>query len=105
MNQAENYYSLIKNWHVKASENDYFARFMFEYLAFIAYIRTQWLTEQEIKVLKENSGKVTDRDYIQALKKDPYLNDFWVDVSLRDPKNKELDQALKSLIIFLKKEP
>jgi hypothetical protein len=105
MNASENYYSLIKNWHAKASDEDYFARFMFEYMAFIAYLRTQWLTEQEIKSLKGNGGKVTDRDYIQALKKDSYLNDFWTDVSLRAPKNKELDRTLNSLVNFLKKEP
>jgi len=104
MNQTENYYSLIKNWHIKASDEDYFARFMFEYMAFIAYLRTQWFTEQEIKFQKGNNGKVTDRDYIQALKKDAYLNNFWTDVSLRAPKNKELDRALNSLILFLKKE-
>lgn len=104
MNQTKNYYLLIKNWHEKASDEDYFARFMFEYMAFIAYLRTQWLTEQEIKSLKGNTGRVTDRDYIQALKKDPYLNDFWTDVSLIAPKNKELDRILNSLVTFLKNE-
>lgn len=105
MNNSENYYSLIKNWHAKASDEDYFSRFMFEYMAFIAYLRTQWLTEQEIISLKGSGGRVTDRDYIQALKNDSYLNDFWTDVSLRAPKNKELDRTLNSLVNFLKKEP
>lgn len=105
MNQTENYYSLIKNWHIKASDEDYFARFMFEYMAFIAYLRTQWLTEQEVRLLKGNSGRITDRDYIQAFKKDFYLNEFWTDVSLRAPKNKELDRTLNLLVNFLKKEP
>jgi len=52
MNQTEKYYSLIKNWHSKASEEDYFSKFMFEYMAFIAYLRTQWLSESEIKSRK-----------------------------------------------------
>lgn len=105
MNQSENYYSLIKNWHAKASEDDSFAKFMFEYMAFIAYLRTQWLSESDIQALKGNQGKVTDRDYIQALKYDPYLNDFWTDVSLRAPKNKDLDKNLNAIIVFLKETP
>jgi hypothetical protein len=105
MEEREKYYSLIKNWHIKASEEDYFSRFMFEYMAFIAYLRTQWKTEADIKSLKKNDGKVTDRDYIQALKQDEYCDSFWVDVSLREPKDKKLNQALIALIDFLKNEP
>ena len=36
------YRSLMKNWHEKAKDqNDYFSKYVFEYLAFIAYIKTQ----------------------------------------------------------------
>lgn len=35
------YKDLIKNWHNKASDEDYFSKFVFEYLAFIASLKTQ----------------------------------------------------------------
>lgn len=105
MNESEKYYSLIKNWHAKASEEDYFAKFMFEYLAFVAYLRTQWKTDREISTMKGNRGKVTDRDYIQALKQDPYFNGFWGDLTLRSTKDKNLVATLKTLLTFLKREP
>ena len=35
------YKDLIKNWHSKASDEDYFSKFVFEYLAFIAHLKTQ----------------------------------------------------------------
>ncbi len=48
MNEKEYYYNLIKGWHSKASSDDYFGKFMFEYLAFIAYLKTQWKNEPEL---------------------------------------------------------
>lgn len=105
MNESEKYYALIKNWHAKASQEDYFSKFMFEYLAFVAYLRTQWKPEQEIRVMKRNSGKITDRDYIQALKQDSYSSDFWADFTLRSTKDKEMVKILTVLVAFLKREP
>jgi len=105
MNQTEKYYSLIKNWHAKASEEDYFSKFMFEYLAFIAYLRTQWRTEQEVRSIKRNGRRVTDRDYIQALKQDQNFSDFWIDLTLRSTKDKDLVKVLTGLASFLKREP
>lgn len=105
MNESEKYYSLIKNWHTKASEEDYFSKFMFEYLAFVAYLRTQWKAEHEISVMKGNGGKVTDRDYVQALKQDSYFNEFWINLTLRSTKDKKLVKTLIELTAFLKHEP
>lgn len=56
---ATNYPRLIKNWHAKASENAYFSKFVFEYLAFIAYLKTE-----------KYVGYSKDRDAIQSLKRD-----------------------------------
>lgn len=56
------YNQLIKNWHSKASEADYFSKFIFEYLAFIAYLRTQ-------KYQLSNN----DREVLQKLKQDSEL--------------------------------
>jgi len=54
-----NYRQLIKKWHTKAIEEDYFSKFVFEYLAFIAFLKTQ----------KYSSGD-KDRQAIQKLKRD-----------------------------------
>ncbi len=54
-----NYKRLINNWHIRASEEDYFSKFVFEYLAFIAHVKTQ---------LYQNIGK--DRKAIQRLKRE-----------------------------------
>ncbi len=53
------YKELINNWHTKASEEDYFSKFMFEYLAFIAHLKTQLY-----------SSDLKDRQAIQKLKQD-----------------------------------
>ena len=50
---------LIRNWHNKAPEEDYFSKFVFEYLAFIAF-----LSKKKFK----NESK--DRCVIQKLKQD-----------------------------------
>lgn len=105
MNESEKYYSLIKSWHSKAAEEDYFSKFIFQYLAFIAYLRTQWKTELEIRRIKGNGGRVTDRDYIQALKQDPYFSDFWTDLTVRSTKDKEMVRILNELVTLLKREP
>lgn len=62
------YKDLIKNWHNKASDEDYFSKFVFEYLAFIAHLKTQLFHSDD-----------TDRNAIQKLKqkstiKNDYLN-------------------------------
>lgn len=105
MKQTEEYYSLIKNWHAKASDEDYFSRFMFEYMAFTAYLKTQWKTEDQIKTMRGSSKHVTDRDYIQALKQDSEFGDWWADLAARSTKDKQLVKTLNELVKFLKKEP
>jgi hypothetical protein len=50
---------LIKNWHNKASEEDYFSKFVFEYLAFIAFLSK-----------KKFRNEIKDRPVIQKLKQD-----------------------------------
>lgn len=53
------YRALIRNWHLKAGEEDYFSKFVFEYLAFIAFLKTQ-----------KNYEEDNDRKTIQKLKQD-----------------------------------
>jgi hypothetical protein len=105
MYKTENNFSLIKNWHIKASEEDYFSKYIFEYMAFMTFLRTQWLSEKEIRKVVGNDSKATDRNYIQILKRDSYINNYWKNNVLKSSKSIEINQTLKSLTDFLKKEP
>lgn len=73
-----NYTGLIFGWHKKArEEDDYFSRFVFEYLAFIAHLKNNLFIEE-----------TRDRRVIQALKRDQvrrtrYLNYVNNDEQLR----------------------
>ena len=60
------YDQLIKNWHTKASDEDYFSKFVFEYLAFIAFLRK-----------KKFSNAKNDRDAIQLLKQNERSKDAY----------------------------
>lgn len=51
--------NLIRNWHIKASDDDYFSKFIFEYLAFIAFLKKKKFTNTRL-----------DREAIQKLKRD-----------------------------------
>lgn len=53
------YDTLIKNWHTKASNEDYFSKFVFEYLAFIAFLKK-----------KKYTNTRQDREAIQKLKRE-----------------------------------
>ena len=57
--ELKSYDPLIASWHEKAKEGDYFSRFVFEYLAFIALLQN-----------KLYIGAGNDRAVIQALKQD-----------------------------------
>lgn len=62
-----NYRTLIKNWHLKAMGEDYFSKYVFEYLAFIAHLKTQLYAGHD----------ETDRRTIQRLKRDErYRNKY-----------------------------
>lgn len=61
------YRDLIQNWHNKALDQDYFSKFVFEYLAFIAQLKTQLFDSSD-----------TDRQAIQKLKQDSTLKDNYL---------------------------
>ncbi|MDD4910116.1 MAG: hypothetical protein PHR44_05500 [Candidatus Omnitrophica bacterium] len=74
------YEQLIKNWHAKASEEDYFSKFVFEYLAFIAYLKTQkYLSNdsdrQAIQKLKQ--AKDIRKKYLERIKSRKFLRKDW----------------------------
>ena len=56
----------IKSWHYKAWEEDYFSKYVFQYLAFIWYV-------QKIKYQKDK-----DRDAIQCLKQDSVIKNKYL---------------------------
>lgn len=84
---------LIKNWHIKASEEDYFSKFVFEYLAFIAYLR-------KTKFISEEGEK--DRNTIQRLKRD---NETKTDYLKRIQSNKKLKSAWEEIKKEFDKKP
>ncbi len=61
-----NYNKLIKNWHTKAADEDYFSKFVFEYLAFVACLKRKKFTEVS-----------SDRSAIQKLKQDSRTRDLY----------------------------
>ena len=63
-----NYNQLIKNWHHKASDEDYFSKYVFEYLSFTAYLRTQKYQDSQ-----------NDRDVLQRLKRENNLGDKYLE--------------------------
>jgi len=76
-----NYDELIKNWHTKASGEDYFSKFVFEYLAFIAFLKKRKFTDSHddrhaIQQLKRD-GTVRDR-YFEKFEIAPELQKAWI---------------------------
>lgn len=67
------YNQLIRNWHSKASDEDYFSKFVFEYLAFIAFLRQN-----------EFPFESKDRDAIQKLKQNTDRKQQYLDLLSRD---------------------
>ncbi len=62
-----NYDDLIKKWHAKASEEDYFSKYMFEYLSFIAILRKKGFTQAR-----------NDRQAIQLLKQSDHIKNIYL---------------------------
>lgn len=81
------YKTLIKNWHAKATEEDYFSKFVFEYLAFIAFLKTQ-----------KYSSSNTDRAAIQKLKQDSVAMDRYLQcVNSKDSLKADWEHVKKEL--------
>lgn len=78
---------LIRNWHEKATTEDYFSKFVFEYLSFNAIIR---------KYVDSTSNR--DREAIQRLKMNYDLKQEYLE---KTNGNKELEE----LLTYLKENP
>lgn len=62
-----NYHQLIRNWHEKASDEDYFSKYVFEYLAFIGLLKRVLFVDQD-----------TDTGAIRNLKHYQHLRDLYL---------------------------
>jgi len=74
------YKDLIKNWHTRASDEDYFSKFVFEYLAFIAQLKTQLFESTDrdreaIQKLKQNSE--LKNQYLERIESNNNLKQDW----------------------------
>ena len=65
--ELTSYDPLIVSWHEKAKEGDFFSRFVFEYLAFVALLQNKLFI-----------GAGSDRRMIQALKRDKAREKIYV---------------------------
>ena len=89
--ELANYKSLILGWHEKASEGDHFSRFVFEYLAFIAHLKNNVFFAAQ-----------SDRNAIQALKRDQVRRDIYV---AKVKSDKSLQNTYEQLIKELRRSP
>ena len=76
---------LIRNWHIKAAEEeDYFSKFVFEYLAFIAFLRKKkeefryerGLKDREV-IQRFKQLEDTKSAYLQRIKDNKKLQGAW----------------------------
>jgi len=79
-----NYDNLIRNWHSKASEEDYFSKFVFEYLAFIAFLRKKKFKycskdREAIQNLKQDNTIKTD--YLAKIQSNRLLKEAWENIT------------------------
>lgn len=87
------YDSLIVGWHEKAKHGDYFSKFIFEYLAFTAYISSH-------VAMDTNSGRIA----IQRMKRDERLKCEYLKL-VNSEVEKGLSTSWNELIQELKKQP
>lgn len=89
--QLANYDALIRNWHAKTNDGDYFSKYVFEYLAFMALLKSRIAM-----------GSRSERRAIQTLKRNNTIRQIYLDLPT---KNTELRNALTSLIQELESKP
>lgn len=88
---VKDYDGLIRMWHGKAKRGDYFSRFVFEYIAFNAYLKSHVVVEE-----------VSDRRAIQRLKQHETFKSRYL---TRIEDDETLANTWNDAIKVLKKEP
>jgi len=89
----ENYNALIIGWHNKAKRGDYFSKYIFEYLAFTAYLKS-----------RVDLDSSTDRATIQKLKRDERLKKEYLD-RIKNDTEFDLQGTWIALIEELERQP
>jgi len=81
--ELKDYHSLVLRWHQKAEDGDFFSRFVFEYLAFIAHLRNNLFIgaasdRRAIQHLKQDA--IRARSYLYAVESNKSLLGMWQSV-------------------------
>lgn len=92
--------SLIKSWHEKAKD-DYFSRYVFEYMAFEAFLKKYKYNENDITSITGNV-RAKERSYIQVFKNDTDYATQWSELVASD---ENLQNTVTELTAFLDNEP
>jgi len=90
--QLLDYYPLIRAWHEKAAEGDYFARFVFQYLSFIAHIKNNLFYDasgDRMAIQKLKQDNKIKHNYLVMVSQDQELGQIWVEV-IEELKSKPL---------------
>ena len=84
------YDQLIKGWHehaAKSSTKEYFSRFVFEYLAFVAFLRTKIaggsILDDRKRIQQLKRDQTTKCDYLKKVKMNQELSGSWRSISNR----------------------
>ena len=108
----------IRSWHEKAKDGDFFSRFVFEYLAFVALLKNKLFIgagsdRRAIQALKRDMAR--EEVYVAAIGEHEPLRKLWQDVmaelgraplrnSSRDLDNPEIDVWWNNASFELKKD-
>ena len=79
----DSYCPLIRAWHEKAAEGDTFSRFVFQYLAFIAYVKNilYFYVSSERLAIQQLKREERIRDgYLDRVSQDKYLQKCWAEI-------------------------
>ncbi|MDA8190060.1 MAG: hypothetical protein M0Z68_00930 [Gammaproteobacteria bacterium] len=115
--ELKSYNPLIVSWHEKAKDGDFFSRFVFEYLAFVALLKNKLFIgagsdRRTIQALKRDRAR--EEVYVAAIGEHEPLRKLWQDVmaelaraplrnSSRDLDNPEIDVWWNNASFELKK--
>lgn len=80
-----NYENLIKNWHQQATSDDFFSKYVFEYLAFIGFLK-------RIKFVNEDS----DTNAVRRLKHDEEFKNVYLTQVENSPTLQEAWNLIKT---------
>ena len=76
-----NYYPLIGAWHDMAAEGDSFARFVFQYLSFIAHVKNNLFYDtprDRMAIQRLKQEQVIRDSYLERVSEDSDLNKTWI---------------------------